>query len=246
MSTFKDNFSAQADVYARFRPQYPEALYHFLSGLTQEHELAWDCGTGNGQAALHLAEHYQSVVATDPSAQQISHCFSHERITYRVEKAERSSLASGSVDLLTIANALHWFDHAVFYAEARRVLKPGGVLAAWSYALPFVSPAVDEVITHLHDEVLAGCWLPENKIVADGYRDLPFPFAQLETPEFMLEKNFTAEDMIGYLSTWSATQRYLSTKQQDPVALIADALKAAWGAESRTVSWKLFLKTARL
>jgi ubiquinone/menaquinone biosynthesis C-methylase UbiE len=245
-SDFKDHFSTQAELYAQYRPQYPDELYVALAALTNQHILAWDCGTGNGQAATSLAIYYQQVVATDPSAQQISHCMPDSRISYRVERAEHSSLEDASVDLLTIANALHWFDHDAFYAEANRVLKRGGVIAAWCYGNPVVDAATDQIITRYHDEIVGAYWLPESRIVENEYRDLYFPFIGVAMPDFYCERDMSRGDLIGLLLTWSATQRFIDANGYDPLETIEQELAAIWpDEERRKARWKLTLRVGR-
>lgn len=245
--TFKDNFSKQADIYAKYRPHYSQELYAFLATLTHERKLAWDCGTGNGQAALGLAEFYESVLATDPSPQQIANCIPHPQIHYKVETAENSSIPSETADIITIANALHWFNHDAFYKEVNRVLKPGGVIAAWAYLNPSVNPAVNEVITYLHDNILGDYWLAENRHVENGYNTIPFPFQPISSPVFTSEKQMNLDDFIQFLNTWSATQRFINTNNTNPVDIVAKKLREAWGHpdDENTISWELFLKTGR-
>ena len=239
-ATFKDNFSTQAQLYAQYRPHYPHELYAALAALTLHRILAWDCGTGNGQAAIGLAALYQQVVATDPSKQQISYCIANDRVVYRVEKAEHSSLKDASVDLLTVANALHWFDLDVFYKEADRVLKPG------CYGNPSVDAATDRVVMRYHDEVVGPYWLPESRIVENEYRGLPFPFTAVPMPTFFCERTMSRSDLIGLLRTWSATQRFINANGFDPLVAVEEELASVWPDEaSRKASWKLTLKVGR-
>ncbi|UOQ69221.1 class I SAM-dependent methyltransferase [Hymenobacter volaticus] len=245
---FKDNFSRQAALYAQFRPVYSPELYAYLASLTLAHELAWDCGTGNGQAALSLAQFYARVVATDPSPQQLSHCRPHERVSYRVEQAEHTDLAAHSADLVTAATALHWFHFEAFYAEVRRVLKPGGVLAAWAYGVPTLTPAVDAVVRRLHDVTLDPYWQPENRLIDSGYATIPFPFQHIPSPVFSYEKPLNRLDLLGYLNTWSATQRFLSAEGYNPTEQVAQELQVIWpdAATQHVATWKLVLKVGRV
>lgn len=248
MSTgFKDNFSKQSQVYAKFRPAYPPELFSYLAALCRAHELAWDCGTGNGQSALSLAAYFKTVYATDPSAEQLQHALPHERITYNVEKAESSSLKDLSADLVTVAQAVHWFDLDRFYTEVKRVLKPGGILAVWAYGLPSISESVDPVIRYFHDEVLGDFWQKENRLIEQEYRPLFFPFEPLAAPELTMHKIITREDLIGLLHSWSAVQRYKDFHHTDPVKDLEAQLENAWPDPDvkQEASWKLILKAGR-
>lgn len=243
---FKDHFSGHAEIYARHRPVYPFELFTFLRSLTNEHQLAWDCGTGNGQCAVQLTNYYADVFASDPSAEQIRHAIPNEKVQYAVEKAEHSSLKNNSVDLITIAQALHWFDHDRFYTEVNRVLKPGGVIAAIAYINPCVSEEIARLTDHLHDEVLKEYWKPENRIVEARYETLPFPFDLIEVPEFTLEKNLTRNDFLGHLRTWSAVQRYIDRNNINPLTGFESELKNLWNDDERKrTTWPLILKVGR-
>lgn len=243
---FKDNFSKHADSYVKYRPHYPLALYEFLASLTPGHTLAWDCGTGNGQAAIDLAKFYDQVIATDPSAEQLKYAAQHGRITYRNEKAEQSSLASHSADLVVIANALHWFDLEPFFKEVKRVLNPQGVIAAMACTAPLVSPDIDRIVSHYHDEVLHNYWLPENRLVEKEYNTIPFPFEPVATPEFVYEKPMSRQDMTGYLNTWSATQRFIAQNGHNPTPQVDEQLQAVWKDDAeKTARWKIILKVGR-
>ncbi|HYG50327.1 MAG TPA: class I SAM-dependent methyltransferase [Flavobacteriales bacterium] len=184
MTEFKDHFSNHAAAYKKYRPNYPPELFKYLSSLVNEHNLAWDCGCGNGQAATGLATHFKNVYATDPSQQQINQAAQHLKITYKVEKAENCSLPGSSVDIITVAQALHWFDLPVFYTEVKRVLKPGGILAAWGCGVAQVNPEIDTVTNHFHNHTLNDYWQAENRIVEKEYSTIPFPFRLIETPAF--------------------------------------------------------------
>lgn len=247
-TTFKDNFSKQADLYVKYRPHYPRELYAYLSSLTPAHTLVWDCGTGNGQAAIGLAELYDNVIATDPSEKQIANCLPHPKVSYRIEKAEASSLASHSADLLTIANALHWFDFGAFYAEARRVVKPGGVIAAWAIGTPAVSPDIDTIVQHYHDITLNDFWQAENRLVEKKYTTIPFPFKQVSAPEFTCTRSLNLPDFIGFLNTWSATQRFIEKKGYNPTEQVLKELQNVWGeaADQKMLRWELILKVGRV
>ena len=242
-SSFKDHFSQTASGYARFRPRYPAALFDWLAAIAPSSQQAWDAGTGNGQAATALAERFQRVVATDASPDQLSHAAQHPRVAYRVARAETSGLPAASCDLVTAAQALHWFDPAGFFAEARRVLRPLGAIAVWSYIDPEITDSrVNEVLQDFSRQV-RGDWPAERVLAETGYRTLDFPFAELEPPALHLELEPTAEELCGYLRTWSATWRYIRRTGNDPVTAVAERLEPLWPAGARKLlRWPLLIR----
>jgi SAM-dependent methyltransferase len=245
--SFADHFSKQSSDYAKYRPGYPQALFDWLKTLTVTHDLAWDVGTGNGQAAVELARFFARVVATDPSAAQINNAVAHANVEYSEQAAERSDLATHSVDLVTVAQALHWFDFERFYAEVKRVLKPGGVLAAWTYTLNQVTPEIDAVVRHYYQEVVGLYWPAERKFVDECYRTIPFPLTEVTAPSIRMATRWTLQDYIGYLHTWSATQRYQQALHQNPVEKIAAALTSAWGEQAqRSIHWPIHIRVGRV
>ncbi|MCC6272615.1 MAG: class I SAM-dependent methyltransferase [Deltaproteobacteria bacterium] len=240
---FQDYFSSLATDYARYRPRYPEDLFRYLSGIAPGRSLAWDCATGSGQAAVGLAEYFERVIATDASEAQLTQAEPHPGVEYRAESAEASGLAAASVDLVTVAQALHWFDLENFYAEVRRVARPGGVLAVWTYALFSCGPAVDAVIGDFYEGILGNYWAPERRLVEQGYRTLPFPFREGEAPEFAMEARWSLAQVLGYLGTWSALKRYREALGRDPLPELAEKLQGAWGKEGiKTLHWPIFLR----
>lgn len=242
-----DHFSAVAAGYARYRPGYPAELYEWLAGLPEGRTLAWDCATGNGQAAVGLAAHFERVVATDLSASQVAQAVRHPRVEYSVAPAEASGLSDGAVELVTVAQALHWLDLPAFYAEVRRVLAPGGAVVAWCYNLLDVDPRVNAVIGRYYSQVVGVYWPPERRLLEAGYRTLPFPFREIEAPRFEMTAEWTLDHLLGYLATWSATERYRRARGEDPLAAVAGDLHAAWGDadEARPVRWPLHLRAGR-
>jgi SAM-dependent methyltransferase len=247
MSNFADHFSTQSGSYAEFRPVYPPSLFQWLSAQCTDHELAWDVATGNGQAAEALAPHFRSVYASDASAKQIAETKAHEKIRYAVEPADLSSLADKSCDLITVAQALHWFANDSFYNEVQRTIKPGGIFAAWGYGLHAVQPDIDDIVKKYYSYIVGKFWPPERMYVEHHYRDLPFPFAETPAPELAIEDNYSLEQMVGYLTSWSSTQRYIKERGENPLALIADDLSNAWGtAATRPIRWPLFFKVAKI
>jgi SAM-dependent methyltransferase len=244
--TFQDHFSTQAQAYARFRPTYPDALFAWLASLVSVRDLAWDCGTGNGQAAVALAAHFARVIASDPSREQIVHAALHARVSYCVASAEAPPAAAHGADLVTVAQALHWFDFERFFPALVRVLKPGGLFAAWGYGLMRITPAVDAVVQHYYTDIVGPYWPPDRRHIESGYRSIPFPLTELAAPEFEMTAAWKLEDLYGYLDTWSATRRYLNTRGEHPLLSLRPALAQAWGGvPERAVAWPLFLRLGR-
>lgn len=243
-----DHFSSIAADYSRFRPLYPPELFAYLASLTAERHLAWDVGTGNGQSARELAEYFVQVIATDLSEEQLRHAETRPNVQYRSATAEDSGIAAGSVNLTVAAQSLHWFDLPRFYAEVRRVAAPGGVFAAISYGFHHVAPAVDAVLDRLNSEYVGPSWPPERRHVETGYRGLPFPFDEIAPPAFAMNVHWRLDDYLGYLRTWSATDRFERQHGYDPVTRLAADFEAAWGnpAEPRTVTWDLHLRIGRV
>lgn len=244
--SFQDHFSAQSSCYARYRPHYPAKLFGFLARLTDNHSVAWDCATGNGQAAIALSDYFDRVIATDASSAQIDAAVAHPGVTYRVATAEDAHLDADTIDLITVGQALHWFDTDRFFAEASRVLAGGGVLAAWCYELCSVSTACDVVIDELYSDIVGEFWPPERRLIEQGYAGITMPGCALESPRFHMLASWTVADMLGYLRTWSACARYQEKHGKDPVAWIETALCAAWGTDRRRVRWPLTLRVSRL
>jgi len=238
---FKDHFSGASSDYQRNRPTYPDALFAFLAAHSPACNCAWDCATGTGQAAQLLARYFERVIATDGSATQIASAVRDPRIDYRVATAEASGIEGASVDLVTVAQALHWFDIPAFFREAHRVLKPRGIIAIWSYNLLTIEPAIDAVINHLYGPVLDAYWPPERRLVESDYRDIEFPFRQIATPSFAMESRWTLDQLLGYLRTWSAVRRYQSEHGIDPVIATGEALSPLWGDRHaiRTIRWPM-------
>jgi SAM-dependent methyltransferase len=246
---FADHFSRIAADYATYRPRYPEALFAWLASIAPARDRAWDCATGNGQAAVALARHFAFVVATDPSTAQIASAAPVERVGYAAMTAERSAIATGAAALVTVAQALHWLDRDVFFAEARRVLAPGGVLAVWSYGLCTLGdPALDEPLRRFHGEIVGRYWPAERALVDLGYDQLEFPFDEIRAPGFAMEVEWTLAQFGGYVGTWSAVQRARAATGVDPLPELIEQLRRAWGPEYaiRSVAWPLSVRVGRV
>jgi SAM-dependent methyltransferase len=245
---FQDYFSGDSASYARFRPSYPAALFAWLAGLVARRELAWDAGTGSGQAALGLAGHFRRVLATDASAAQLREAPPHPSVAYRqLVAGADTGLEAGSVDLAVTAQALHWFDRDAYFAEVRRVLRPDGALAVWSYAHVAIAPEVDEVVRHFYRETVGPWWPPDRTLVEEGYRSIALPFPEVEAPSFAMESDWTLAQLAGYIGTWSAVRRCRADTGQDPMPALLRELLPAWGGERavRRVRWPLTLRVAR-
>ncbi len=246
---FQDHFSDISSNYNLFRPRYPSALFEFLDSICSEKKLAWDCATGNGQAAFSLAQHFEMVIATDASEEQINQAEQHPRVTYQVATAENSKLPDHSVNLITVAQALHWFDMPAFYAEAKRILKPGGLLAVWTYdLLKLEIHELEPLIENFYHNVVGPYWPPQRKLVEDRYHTIDFPFEEMEVPKFKIESAMVLEELAGYLRTWSATQRYQKEHGVDPVIDLEKDLARDWDEPEFpiTVEWPITMRVGKV
>ncbi len=245
---FKDYFSTQSVDYRKFRPDYPQEMIAFIVSQCAEKNTAWDCATGNGQVATMLSPNFKRVIATDASSKQIEAAETKPNIEYSVATAENSRLPDNSIDLITVAQAAHWFNLPAFYAEAKRVAKPNAVLAVWGYANHSISVDIDNIVLKLYKDILQGYWPAERAIVEQGYKDIQLPFKPIEAPVFTMVKQINLHELTGYLSTWSATQLYMQQNHNNAISLIYDELLYTWGNadETRTISWPVFLKIATI
>jgi SAM-dependent methyltransferase len=244
---FKDHFSDRATDYAQYRPRYPKALFEYLASLALDRQCAWDCATGNGQAATGLADFFDRVIATDASEKQIESAHRHDRVTYRVARAEQSGLENSIVDLVTVAQALHWLPIDEFFREAQRVLKPGGIVAVWCYNLFEVSPQIDALIEHFYRDVVGPHWNPERRLVETSYCTVTFPFEEIAVPNFEMKADWSLDHLLGYVRTWSASRRFLAARGFDPVTELSDELAILWGdaALAKTIRWPLSARVGR-
>lgn len=243
----KDNFSTQSDKYARFRPTYPDALFDCLLTLVPATSAAWDCGTGNGQVATQLATHFDTVFATDISRQQIDNAVAQPNIHYSVQPAEHTNFPDNAFDLITVAQAIHWFDFDAFYREAIRTLKNHGILAVIGYGRLQIVPPVDAVIMEFYRNIIGPYWDKERKYVDEDYRTIPFPYVDVPAPDFTIDFQWTFDHLVGYLETWSAVKHYEKQNGQNPVGQILPALRKAWGdADTRSGHFPVLLRIARI
>jgi ubiquinone/menaquinone biosynthesis C-methylase UbiE len=225
----KDFFSIQSNAYAKYRPDYPDQLFDILLSQVPEKKKAWDCGTGNGQVASKLANYFKYVVATDISENQIKNAKTKHNLEYRIEQAEKTSFSDSSFDLITVAQAVHWFDLDRFYKEVRRTLKPNGMIAIIGYWLIRFNPEIDSIIDQLHDEVLGNYWDKARYKIEDHYESLPFPFEEVQRVELQNTRLWTLDQLIGYFSTWSALQTYIALNDHNPLPATLEKLENIWG-----------------
>ena len=245
--TFKDHFSRQSDVYAKYRPGYPDSLFQEILSHVELKDLAWDCATGNGQAAKFLAPHFVKIIATDASEKQIKNANPIENVEFLVGTAEKTGFEDHSVDLITVAQAAHWFDLPKFYEEVKRVIKPEGILAIWTYELFQTQTEIQKVIDWFYFEIMYDYWPPERRLVESGYRDLFFPFDRIQTESIRMSLNWSYNQVIGYLNTWSAVKNYKLKEGSDPVKLAEEKLSKEWKNKEETISfnWNLPLLMTR-
>ena len=236
MAARRDNrfFGQNAGAYQAARPDYPDALFDWLAHIAPARELAWDCGTGTGQAARKLAQAFKHVRATDADPRQLAQAAPAPNIAYAHFSAEDAIDLDAQVDLITCACSAHWFDLDHFYAQARKALKPAGVLALWTYDWPWTtSPAVDAILEKLKTQILGAYWGPESVYYFGRYKNLPFPFTEIEPPEFYVKVARTSDELLDFLDTWSAPAKYKNATGLDPLALVREELAVAWRAEMR-------------
>lgn len=243
---WKDNFSSQAKTYAQYRPSYPKELYEQLLPKVKNKNIVWDCACGNGQVAQVLADSFDSVIATDASQAQIEQAQNHPKISYRVATAENSGLEANSVDLITVAQAMHWFQFDEFYKEVKRVASNDALIAIWGYGLLKINPKIDKIIQRLYVDILGEYWDIERKHIDKAYQTIPFPFEEIVMPKFQIQRDWSLEILLGYFNSWSSTQHYLRQNGNNPIELIQEELVKNWGnaTQSFPITWDIFLKLA--
>jgi len=245
---FKDHFSGVASAYAAHRPTYPAAVIDYLADQAAHRDLAWDAGCGSGQLSTLLAARFDRVIATDPSAAQIAQARPHQGVEYWQSSAEASGLDAASADLAVAAQAAHWFDLPRYYAEVRRVVRPGGVVALLAYGVVHVERDLAAIVDRFYWQTLAGFWPQERKIVEEGYRSLSFPFPELQAPAFAMTATWSLAQLLGYVRTWSAVQAIERERGGDAYTGFARALTGVWGDPSRqrVVRWELAVRAGRV
>ena len=213
----KDKFSLQSALYVKYRPSYPPEMIDYIVSLVKEKDMAWDCGTGNGQTAKALSSYFNKVFATDISQKQLDNAYQAGNIFYSVQPAEQTIFLNNSFDLITVSQALHWFRFDEFYGEVKRIAKKGAILAAWTYSLLRISKEIDNLIDNLHFKVLRDYWDKERSYVDGHYQNIPFPFKKIDSPVFNIDYKWGIEELEGYLNTWSGLQNYIAAGNSNPI-----------------------------
>lgn len=247
MSKFHDHFSAVSDEYARYRPTYPDALFEFLARNAPGTDRAWDCATGTGQSAVGLASYFNQVIATDASQDQIDQAQQHDNVSYRVATAYSSGLDDHSVNLVTASQALHWFDFDLFFTEVKRILTPGGLLAAWCYDVPEIPDIPQDTMLDLYYGALEPYWPPERKYVDARYQTIEFPFPEVQNKQFTMQEFWNFHEFSGYVSTWSASKEYIAANDRDAWEKLLVPLQQEWGdaGNKKHIAWPVHMRTAR-
>jgi len=239
----KDNFSDNTGNYARFRPRYPQELIDHLLTFVPDIRAAWDCGTGNGQLAGMLAPFFKEIYATDISMEQMREGDRSPNIWYSIQPAEKASFNDNQFDLITIAQAIHWFQFKDFYREAKRTLVDGGIIAVIGYGLIQTTGPLQKIIDHFYRNTIGPYWDAERRYIDEGYQTIPFPFHEIPMPVFRMEYEWTSAQLTGYLNTWSAVKHYIKQTGKNPVASIEDAIIQCFqNAETLSFSFPLLLR----
>jgi ubiquinone/menaquinone biosynthesis C-methylase UbiE len=242
----KDNFSRQANAYAKYRPDYPKELFDFILSHINNKVAAWDCATGNGQTAKVLAKYFEKVYATDLSQKQLDNAEQASNIFYSLQAAEQTNFPDHYFDLVTVSQALHWFQFEEFYAEVNRVTKPGGYLAVWMYGGLTISPEIDRLKQHHYSNTLGAYWDNERKHVDDNYTSIPFPFAEINCPSFTIQFHWTIEELTGYFNTWSALQKFIASNNYNPVDDLIEKIRPYWIKERMKINFPVSLRMGQI
>lgn len=238
----KDLFSRHAKSYAMFRPTYPADLFEFIYSHCKSYEVAWDCATGNGQSAKELAARFKEVQAIDISTKQIESAVRRDNIFYSIGQAEKTIFPNDSFDLITVAQAIHWINFGLFYPEVVRVAKPNAVLAVWGYSLLSINPIIDEVLSEFYVRVVGSYWDKERRFIDEKYQTIPFPFEEIQSPQFEMTFEWPLEQLAGYINTWSAVQKFISLEQFNPVDKLIEIIRPHWKKEKHVIKFPLFLR----
>ncbi len=247
VKAIKDNFSTQSDFYLKYRPQYPAEFIQAIIAHTVDQKLAWDCATGNGQVAIQLSAYFEKVIATDISSSQLAQVLPKHNINYQIGRAEEERFPAYSFDLVTVGQAIHWFDFNAFYQQVKRVLKPSGIFAAFGYGLITITPAVDLRLQHFYTHIVGHYWDEERKLVDEAYQTIPFPFTEIQLPNFSIDASWTLADLKGYLSTWSSVKKYIQLHQHNPVDSFITDLQVDWpDNEAKPIRFPLFQRIGKV
>ncbi|MEP7263359.1 MAG: class I SAM-dependent methyltransferase [Bacteroidota bacterium] len=241
----KDNFSSVSKQYAKFRPHYPAELFVEISNLVKRRESALDVGTGNGQFAVQLAKYFDKVTATDISKEQIQHAIKNEKINYSVQRAEETEFEDNSFDLISVAQAIHWFDFDRFYNEVRRTIRNNGILAATGYGMPKVNEEVDRIVADFYEVTTGPYWDEERRYIDAGYKTIPFPFEEINLKPYAFIQQWNVDQFIGYLGTWSGVNHYLKAKGENPLDLIHSDLKKSW-KDVQAITFPIITRVGRV
>lgn len=242
------DYSPYAKQYAKSRPGYPEELFKYLASLIDNHNVAWDCATGSGQAALSLVKYFDKVIATDVSREQIKNAVQHSRIEFRVCPSENSGISDNSVNLITAASAVHWFNLPEFYREAKRVMAAEGVIAVWTYHVGYIEPPFNDLFLRFYRDILSPYFSEGARLVDNRYADIVLPGKQIESKNLFVSVKWKLSDMFNFIESWSGTQEYRKRNGENPVSLIETDLRKLWGnpQQIHTLRWPIFIKIARM
>ena len=241
----KDNFSKGSREYSKYRPYYPAEVYEFIITKLKDFDYAWDCGTGNGQVASELSTFFTKIEATDISLNQIKYAIQKPNINYSVQPAEKVSFRTNQFDLIISAQAAHWFDFENFYKEVKRCLKPEGLIVLLGYGLLSINAKTNPIIEHFYKDIIGAYWDEERKYLDQNYHTIPFPFKEINTPDFVQKYEWDIEHLLGYLRTWSAVKHFQKENNQDPVCLIEAELKKAFGKKNK-VTFPILMRMGRI
>jgi SAM-dependent methyltransferase len=250
MSNAVDHFSSTSREYSFSRPIYPDILYKFLNDITPNKDSAWDCATGNGQAAIGLCKYFKNVIASDASKGQLEYQFNRNNILYEMFPAEKANMRDNSVDLITVAQAAHWFDLNKFYNEVTRISKSNGVLAIWSYGMHKIDNNIDKISEKLNigGDILGKYWPRETNYVKEDYKTIPFPFKEIPAPKFGMTVNWNLDELVSYMQTWSAVKRFSTERKFNPLNLVMGELERLWEKHDKrkVVKWNINLRVGKI
>jgi len=240
-------FAIESEQYARFRPTYPTELVELIVSLSPNLYSAWDVACGNGQLTHELSKYFEHVIGTDISQEQLDIAIKNENIQYKVESSAQSSLEKNSIDLITVAQAIHWFEFDSFYTEVKRVAKPDAIIAILGYELLSISKEIDDCIIDFYTKTLNGYWDERRKYIDEQYSTIPFPFEEMKIPHYSCKLQWNREDLLGYLSTWSAVKKYMKDTGNDAIEIIKPHIYSMWEVnQERKVTIPIITKIARI